>query len=409
MGYERERAKSGSKARKVTWVVSVAMSTFAASGMTVAAMPTLFAASTATTVNVSVHNSITHVVQKVEPDVVGVENYQQVSNYFSQQSKLEATGIGTGVMFYKDAKEAFLVTNNHVVEGAAKVDIVLKSGKHCNAKVVGTDPYTDLAVIKVPVNTFKGIDPVTFANSDDIQPGEPAIAIGTPMGLDFADTVTSGIVSAKTRIMPVQDEASQQTLDYQSVIQTDAAINPGNSGGPLIDITGNVMGINSSKIVAQNFEGMGFAIPANEVKVIAKQLMNGGHAIHPALGIQAYSLMSLPQQMWPDVPVDYGVWVKAVTSRQTKSAGLLPGDVIVALNGKPIKTIADLRTVLFRTKPGDTATLKVYRSRRAMTLRVKIGSMDTQLTTANDRTGGQMDRGGSGGTLVPSPFSGGFQ
>lgn len=330
---------------------------------------------------VQVSSDVTRAVHRVEPDVVGVENYQLVSNFFSQESKLEATGIGTGVMFYKDNKTAYLVTNNHVVEGAAKVDIVRDSGKHFNAQVVGTDPYTDLAVIKVPADVFKGVDPVTFANSDAIEAGEPAIAIGTPLGLDFADTVTSGIVSAKSRVMPVQDEATQQTLDYQTVIQTDAAINPGNSGGPLVNINGDVIGINSSKIVAQNFEGMGFAIPSNEVKVVARQLMQTGHAVHPAIGIEAYSLASLPQQMWPDVPVDYGVWVKRVTSLKTRAAGLRPNDVIVAINGTPIRTIADLRTQIFETKPGETAQLKVYRGDRPITLKVQIGAMDTERTT----------------------------
>lgn len=328
-----------------------------------------------------VTSNVTLAVRKVEPDVVGVENYQLVSNFFSQQSKLEATGIGTGVMFYKDDKTAYLVTNNHVVEGAAKVDIVRDSGKHYNATVVGTDPYTDLAVIKVPADVFKAVAPVTFANSDQIEAGEPAIAIGTPLGLDFADTVTSGIVSAKSRVMPVQDEQTQQTLDYQTVIQTDAAINPGNSGGPLVSIDGEVIGINSSKIVAQNFEGMGFAIPANEVKLVARQLMQTGHAVHPAIGIEAYSLTSLPQQMWPDVPVDYGVWVKRVTSVQTRAAGLRSNDVIVSVNGTAIRTIADLRTQIFDTTPGQTAELKVYRNNRALTLKVKVGSMDTERTT----------------------------
>ncbi|MFD1675969.1 S1C family serine protease [Alicyclobacillus fodiniaquatilis] len=337
-------------------------------------------------VNVNVTDGVTEAVKRVEPAVVGVENYARVSDFFSQQSKLEATGVGTGVMFYKDGKYCYLVTNNHVVAGAAKVDIVLNSSKHINATVVGTDPYTDLAVIKVPLNAFKGIEPVTFANSDNIQPGEPAIAIGTPMGLDFADTVTSGIVSAKQRLMPVQDPGGQsgdQTLDYQTVIQTDAAINPGNSGGPLVNINGSVIGINSSKIVAQNFEGMGFAIPSNEVQIIAKQLMSTGHAEHPALGVTAYSLGTLPQQMWPDVPVDYGVWIRAVTSKESRASGLQANDVIVGLNGHTVKTTADLRTYLFKTKPGDTATLKVYRGNKLLTLKVKIGSMETELTTDN--------------------------
>ncbi|WP_234969611.1 S1C family serine protease [Alicyclobacillus vulcanalis] len=330
---------------------------------------------------VSVSTGVTQAVKRVEPDVVGVENYQLVSNFFSQTSKLQATGIGTGVMFYKDDRHAYIVTNNHVVEGAAKVDIVVDPGKHHDADVVGTDPYTDLAVLRVPASVFRGIEPVTFADSSRIEPGEPAIAIGTPLGLDFADTVTSGIVSAKSRLMPVQDEATGQTLDYQTVIQTDAAINPGNSGGPLLNIRGEVIGINSCKIVAQNFEGMGFAIPSNEVKVVAKQLMDTGHAVHPALGVEGYSLASLPQQMWPDVPVDYGVWVKRVSSPEARAAGLRPGDVIVALNGQTVKTMAELRTALFQIHPGDVAAVRVYRGDKLLALQVKIGQMGTRLTT----------------------------
>nr|WP_067851457.1 trypsin-like peptidase domain-containing protein [Alicyclobacillus mali (ex Roth et al. 2021)] len=331
---------------------------------------------------VSLSAGVTQAVKRVEPDVVGVENYQLVSNFFSQTSKLQATGIGTGVMFYKDDRHAYIVTNNHVVEGAAKVDIVVDPGKHHDADVVGTDPYTDLAVLRVPASVFRGVEPVAFADSSRIEAGEPAIAIGTPLGLDFADTVTSGIVSAKSRLMPVQDEETGQTLDYQTVIQTDAAINPGNSGGPLLNIRGEVIGINSCKIVAQNFEGMGFAIPSNEVQIVAKQLMDKGHAVHPALGVEGYSLASLPQQMWPDVPVDYGVWVKRVSSIEARAAGIRPGDVIVSLNGQTVRTMAELRTALFQTRPGDVASIGVYRGDKLLALKVKIGQMGTKLTTA---------------------------
>lgn len=326
-------------------------------------------------------NGVTDAVKKVELNVVGVENYSRVADFFSQASKLQAIGVGTGVMFFKDKTSAYLVTNNHVVQGAAKVDIVIHSGKHVDAEVIGTDPYTDLAVLKVPATTFRGIKPVKFADSNRIEPGETAIAIGTPLGLDFADTVTKGIVSAKSRVMPVQDEQSHQTLDYQTVIQTDAAINPGNSGGPLINSNGEVIGINSSKIVAPNFEGMGFAIPSNEASNVAKQLMQTGYAQHPALGIRAYSLASLPQQMWPDVPVDYGVWVKDVTSAQVRKDGLQPGDVIAAVNNHTVKTVADLRTYLFQAKVGSKINLKVFRGRDMRNLQVTIGHMNTHLTT----------------------------
>jgi serine protease Do len=344
-------------------------------------------------VSVNVNDGVTSAVKVVEPAVMGVVNYSQVSNFFSQQTKLEATGVGTGVLFYKDSQNGYVVTNNHVVQGAVKVDVVFGGGKHVLAMVVGTDPYTDLAVLKVPERDVRNIKAVAFANSDSLQTGEPAIAIGTPMGLDFADSVTAGIVSATKRIMPVEDPNTQQTLDYQAVIQTDAAINPGNSGGPLVNIKGQVIGINSSKIVAPNFEGMGFAIPSNEVQAIADQIMKRGHAVHPALGIEGYSLAALPQQWWPDVPVDYGVWVKSVTSSGTKASGLQDQDVIVSFNGHEVKTMADLRTYLFQTSPGEIAKLRVYRGSKLLNLSVKIGSMDTELTTAS--TGpNQLDSGG---------------
>ena len=378
------------------WLATVVLSALVGSGATLVALPALenqgfnvpaipspvqdtsATSGPASTVNVNVTDGITQVVKKAAPAVMGVVNYAMTGNPFSQQQQLQEYGVGTGVLFYKNASNGYVVTNNHVVMGAAKVQVVLESGQHVTAQVVGTDPYTDLAVLKIPLKPVANVTPLTFANSDKIQAGEPAIAIGTPMGLDFAESVTSGIVSAPKRIMPVQLPNSQQTLDYQSVIQTDAAINPGNSGGPLLNITGQVMGINSSKIAAPNFQGMGFAIPANEVQNIAYQLVKTGHAVHPALGIEGYSMSSLPSQYWPNVPVDYGVWVKTVTSSTAKAAGLKPQDVIVGIDGHTVKTMADLRTYLFQANPGQTVTLNVYRGSHRLTLKVKLGEMQTQ-------------------------------
>lgn len=406
------------------WVATVVVSALAGAGATLAALPALErtgldqpavpavsrepatspVGQTVTSVSVSVADGITQAVKKVEPAVVGVVNYARVSDFFTQTSKLEATGVGTGVLFHKDAQYGFIVTNNHVVEGAAKVEAVLEQGKHVLASVVGTDPYTDLAVLRVPVAPFKDVQPAQFANSDEVEVGEPAIAIGTPMGLDFADTVTAGIVSAKQRIMPVEEPQTHQTLDYQAVIQTDAAINPGNSGGPLVNIHGDVIGINSSKIVAPNFEGMGFAIPANAVRAIAQEIMQTGHASHPALGISGYSLSSLPQQWWPDVPVDYGVFVRSVGSASVKQAGLQPQDVIVGIDGKTVKNMADLRTYLFQKKPGDKVTLRVYRGSRQLDMTVQLGEMQSQNTTTAGA--GEDGRGAEAETPfgLPNPF-----
>ncbi len=420
-GFPRKRRDMATSALK--WVGVIAVSAVVGSGTTFALIPTLqntgvlpaslesvqpasMASSTSAMtpvsrqINVSVNNGITKVFRQVEPDVMGVVNYGQVTNYFSQSTTLQPVGVGTGVLFYKDNKYGYVVTNNHVVQGSAKVEAVLYSGKHVKADVIGTDPYTDLAVIKIPVSAVKNITPVTFANSNDIQTGETAIAIGTPMGLAFKDSVTSGIVSAKSRIMPVENPQSQQTLDYQAVIQTDAPINPGNSGGPLLNIKGQVMGINSSKIVAQGFQGMGFAIPSNEVQNIADQIMKTGHATHPAIGITGDSLSALPQPYWPsNVPVNYGVWVHSVTSAEAKKAGLQANDVIVALDGKPVKNMADLRTYLFQHKPGETVTLEVYQGNVKKTLTLTLGKMASPNTTAQGSTGNQ-----SGSSSSVSPY-----
>ncbi|QSO50775.1 trypsin-like peptidase domain-containing protein [Alicyclobacillus curvatus] len=423
-GYQKPKKRGAANGLK--WVAVIAISAIVGSGTTFALIPALKATGalpanlvpsaqqttsgsdtssvtpvTSSPINVTVNNGITKVFKEVEPAVMAVVNYGQVGNTFSQSSQLQPVGVGTGVLFYKDSQYGYVVTNNHVVEGSAKVVTVLSSGKHVNATVVGTDPYTDLAVIKLPLSDVQNITPVTFANSDTIQTGETAIAIGTPMGLDFADSVTAGIVSSKSRLMPVQDPQSQQTLDYQAVIQTDASINPGNSGGPLLNIAGQVMGINSSKIVASGFQGMGFAIPANEVLTIANQIMKTGHATHPSIGIDGYSLSSLPQAYWPNVPVDYGVWVQKVTSSDAQKAGLKANDVIVGLDGKSIKNMADLRTYLFEHKPGDVVSVEIYRGSNKMSLKLTLGAMASPNTTVQPQTSGQGGQGSSSDPLNP--------
>lgn len=354
--------------------------------------------SSPTAFSLSGKQGVVSVVKRVEPAVVGIVNYKRVSDYFSDQTKLQPNDVGSGALIDKTAKYGYFVTNNHVVQGAAKVEVVMKKGSHVTATVVGTDPFTDLAVVRVPTRAVKSVTPIPFADSSKIQVGEPAIAIGSPMGLDFEDSVTSGIVSAKSRVMPVEqvDDPGQNILDYQTVIQTDAAINPGNSGGPLLNMNGQIIGINSSKIVDATVEGMGFAIPSDEVERIAAQIIRTGHSEHPSLGIEGYSLASLPEQWWPDVPVDYGVMIAKVHSEVTHRAGLRPQDVIVSYNGHDIKTMADLRTYLFMSKPGETVKLKVYREDDELTIAVKLGKMKSPNTTTPSA---QTDSGNSGGDL----------
>lgn len=343
---------------------------------------------------------IEQVFKSVEPDVVAVVNYQNVSDFFTQQSSLQEYGVGSGVLFKKDANFGYFVTNNHVVSGENKLEVVLDSGTHVTATLVGADPYTDLAVIKVPVAKLGNVTPAQFADSNNIQVGQTAIAIGTPLGLNFAETLTSGVISGKSRVMPVETPDGSSTLDYQSVIQTDAAINPGNSGGPLLNYLGQVVGINSSKIVETDTQSMGFAIPSDEVKDVVRQILTTGKVAHPALGISGYSLSDLPQQYWPNVPTNYGVYVYSVDTALAKAGGLKAGDVIVSVNGQTVQDEASLRTDLFALQPNTTVKIGVYRGSKKLTLSVRLGTMTASQATAVDSASGSSIQsvvpGGSG-------------
>jgi serine protease Do len=343
-------------------------------------------------VNVEVNDGIEQAVKKVLPSVVGVLNYQYLPSYGGQS--LQEYGVGSGVIFSKDG---YIVTNNHVVQGAAKVDVVLDDKTYVDAKVIGTDPYTDIAVLKIPARYIKPKDVAVFGNSRDLVPGEPAIAIGNPAGLHFADTVTVGVISATQRIMPVEDEATGQSLGYEEVLQTDAAINPGNSGGPLCNILGQVIGINSSKIVAHGFEGMGFSIPINEVRRIVRQILLYGHALHPEIGIAVESLSDVPQnELPPGLPVKQGVYVVSADTAYAKAAGFRPGDVIVAIGARKVDGFWDLENDLNTYyRPGDHVSITVYRGSKREVLHEVLGEMP-QHPSQLDQT-----QGSSGSDSVP--------
>lgn len=353
-------------------------------------------------VTVNINDAIVQAVKKVTPSVVGVLNMQMMANAGpAGGSTLQEAGVGSGVIF---DPRGYIVTNYHVVQGASKVEVVLDNKRHVYATVVGYDEYTDLAVLKIPSSYITPQMVAQFGNSAALQAGEPAVAIGNPAGLDFADTVTSGVISATQRTMPVIDEANGAVLGDETVLQTDAAINPGNSGGPLCNIEGQVVGINSSKIVARGFEGMGFAIPINEVRTIVGEIMTYGHAIHPALGIEGATLSSIPQEYQPNVPVNYGVWVEKVTSSYAAAAGLQKGDVIVGLNGQKVVGITSLRTALQNYKPGDIVTVTVYRNQQKINLRMRLTQLPPNPFPNTPNSGvGPSTGGGSGSNGFPFP------
>jgi len=212
----------------------------------------------------------------------------------SSNSKLQEYSEGSGLIYKKSGSAAYIVTNNHVVSGSNAIRVIMSDGTKLSAKLVGTDSVTDLAVLKI--NAAKVSKIASFGNSDSIEVGESALAIGSPLGSNYATTLTEGIISAKKRTIATTNTSGQQT-GYATVIQTDAAINPGNSGGPLFNLAGQVVGINSMKLSSDSsgtsVEGMGFAIPSNEVVKIINELVKNGEVVRPALGVATYNLSNI--------------------------------------------------------------------------------------------------------------------
>ncbi|MFG6113646.1 S1C family serine protease [Halobacillus sp. MO56] len=317
-------------------------------------------------VEVDVTTQVTEVVENVAPAVVGVVNMQSRSNFWQEQEEGEA-GTGSGVIYKIDGDTAYVVTNHHVIQGADKVEVALADETRITAEIVGSDLFTDLAVLKMPADQVEKEIPI--GKSENIKVGEPAIAIGSPLGLRFSGSVTKGIISGKQRAIP-QDFNGDGQADWQAdVIQTDAAINPGNSGGALINIEGQLIGINSMKIARSAVEGIGFAIPIDEAKPIIDELESEGKVTRPFLGVEAYSIADVPKserQNTLQLPeeVDGGVYLRSVEPMSPAAkAGLEQLDVITQLDGEPIQNIIELRQHLYHEKKvGEEMTVTYYRN-----------------------------------------------
>lgn len=314
---------------------------------------------------------IADTVEHLSKTIVGIENYQQQSQslYGSPSSSQSVkAGTGSGVIFQKNKDTAYIVTNNHVVEGASKLDVSLYNGEKVSAEVVGTDALTDLAVLKIDA---KYVDVTAeFGDSSTLRPGDEVYAIGNPLGLDFSRTVTQGIVSAINRSISVSTSAGNWETN---VIQTDAAINPGNSGGALINPQGLVIGINSLKISESGVEGLGFAIPSNDVIPILNELIKNGKIERPYLGVGLADLEQIPQFYWPS-NVEGGVMITTVEPNSSAAvAGLQAKDVIVSMNGTKIANSSELRKYLYtKVTKGDEIKMEVNRNGEIMNLTVKL-------------------------------------
>lgn len=347
-------------------------------------------ANTTSVSNVQYSNdtSTTQAVEKVQDAVVSVINYQtqssdSLSSIFGNiesSDELAVAGEGSGVIYKKDGDTAYIVTNNHVISGAEKIDILLASGEKLSGELVGADTYSDIAVIKIAADKVTTI--AEFANSDTIKVGETAIAIGSPLGSVYANTVTQGIISSLSRTVTSQTEDGQ-TISTNA-IQTDAAINPGNSGGPLINIQGQVIGINSSKITSSSvsssgvaIEGMGFAIPSNDVVQIINQLETNGKVTRPALGVQMVNLTDLSTSQLEkaglaNTDLTSGVLIVSTQSGLPADGKFEPYDVIIEIDGETIENKSDLQSELYKHQIGDTITVTYYRNNKKMTVDIKL-------------------------------------
>lgn len=323
---------------------------------------------------------ITKVVAEVKNAVVSVINKQSTSrNSLSgtQQSsgELATASEGSGVIYKNTDGYAYIVTNYHVIANSQELEVLLADGTRAKAEIVGSDQWTDLAVIRIANTNVTTV--AEFANSDDVQVGQTAIAIGSPLGSEFATSVTQGIVSATNRAVATDVDGDGQEDWVVTAIQTDAAINPGNSGGALINSAGQVIGINSMKISKSSVEGMGFAIPSNEVVSIIKQLEENGKITRPALGISMVNLTSVNtrviQQMNLPNDVKSGVVIAEVDSKgSAKAAGLQAYDVIVEMDGQKIEGIQNLRKVLYSHKVGDKMEVTYYRNGQKQTTTISL-------------------------------------
>ncbi len=330
-------------------------------------------------ISVNVDTATVRAVAKVENAVVGIINIQRENNIWTNESSSVEKGEGSGVIFEKKGGKAHIITNYHVIDGAEQLQVSLPSGEKVEAKVLGSDQLTDLAVLEIDGSKVTQV--AELGDSSTLKVGEPAIAIGNPLGLTFSRTVTQGIVSSLNRSMPIDVNDDGQNDWELDVLQTDAAINPGNSGGALVNIYGQVIGINTMKISREGVEGLGFAIPINDVKKITEQLMKDGKLKRGYIGIGPRDLTNVPRYHWKETlhlpdEVNAGVVIMEIGDfTPAYKAGLRQYDVITKLDNQDIENSAQLRKYLtLSKKPGDKVVVTFYRDGFKKTATVTLGN-----------------------------------
>ena len=293
--------------------------------------------------------------QMAGPAVVGVTNKGEIMDPYNK--KIEFEGTGSGVIF---DSAGYIVTNFHVVENARELTVHFADGKIAAGVIVGTDPATDLAVIKVDM---RNLPVALFGDSDTLMVAEPVIAIGNPLGMELKGSVTAGVISALNRTIEIDDHRV-------NLIQTDAAINPGNSGGPLVNADGQVIGINSSKIVVSGVEGLGFSIPINTVTPIIHELIRNGRIVRAYIGLSLVD-KSIAARLGRVLIIDKGIYVaNAATGGPAEKAGISAGDILLSLDDQELNSVADLREFLEKQPIGSSIMVKLLRQNNLLVVPV---------------------------------------
>lgn len=304
------------------------------------------------------------IAAKLTPSVVCIQNYQVTQNYGFMQTDTSDSSVspaseGSGIIMSEDG---YIITNAHVVEGATSLKVMTSDGETYEAQLIGSDTVTDLAVVKINAT---GLTAAEFGSSEDLRVADKVMAIGNPGGHELSSSVTIGYVSALNRA--IANDTTGYTMEY---IQTDAAINPGNSGGALINEYGQVVGINSAKISATGYEGLGFAIPIDTAQPIISDLIQYGYVKDRAvLGISGQFIDSMTGRFYG---LPQGEYVAQLNSSEAQASGLQVGDVITAIDNQQLDSESTLRSAILSKKPGDTVTLQVYRSSTQQSTTVEL-------------------------------------
>lgn len=309
---------------------------------------------------------ISEAVSKVDDSVVVIETY----------TKKSLVGTGTGFVYDTDKSNGYIMTNHHVIESGDEIVITYSDDTEATATIVGSDEYADIAVLKVDKKTIKSV--ASLGKSTDVKLGDTVFTIGSPMGYEYRGTVTRGILSGKNRLVSVSVKGKEADW-IMNVMQTDAAINPGNSGGPLCNVNGEVIGINSLKIVEETIEGIGFAIPIEDALIYAKDIRENGKVDRPYLGVGMINTTSTMQLLYAGIRLDKDITsgvvvVEVEEGSAAEKAGLKLEDVIVKVNNNIVNNVAEFRYRLYSYKVNDTITFTVIRNGKTKDVEIRLVS-----------------------------------